>query len=457
MARSAFKFQAVGQGLFVTAYLECAGLDPLRLVYDCGASGSEGRLQDAIYEYRQECVDLDLLVLSHLHDDHVSGVPQLLEGRTCRAVILPYLSPIARLAAAAASESLDPDYLALAADPVSFFLGGEPPRAQRVVFVVDGGSGPERSDPEFDPDDVNGPVTGPDQDRARSVAHQIAGQLDRLSRPASEVGGDVAADAADTSGKVAVLADTEDCHFIRCWRFRFFVRDPLRPRGGKPSDRAKAAWSAFETAARAALGITSGPVTRLAILDAIRDPARLQVLRRAYRTLGDLNTNGLALWAGRRRQTLGNTSVSEGVSPFLSAAGREIDLWIGRESRSGRSWRQILPYPVPMQNRGTGILLTGDISFAAVGGDLLSHFTSEWSSTGVVQAPHHGSRHSWDPVLFREVGQRAQSPVLWPVNASLNSRYGHPHAAVLCQLESDWRSVAIPNHEHAAPEFHITG
>lgn len=186
MPRARFLFEPVGQGLFAHGRLACPGLAAMRLVFDCGTSGFQGRLHDAIAEYRAEFSGPDVLVLSHLHDDHVSGVARLLEDHTCEAVILPYLSPVARAAAVAASESTDANFLALAANPQAFFLEGNPPRARRVVFVSDGGGeGPPDGDsgagePDGPWDDAEEP-----QDRGRmlSVLRKAIDGMGRTTGP----------------------------------------------------------------------------------------------------------------------------------------------------------------------------------------------------------------------------------------------------------------------------------
>ena len=68
----------VGQGLF-TQFDVYAGDATFRVVYDCGSftSGRGSPLDGAIRLLRDR--PIDLLIISHFHYDHISGVPKLLD------------------------------------------------------------------------------------------------------------------------------------------------------------------------------------------------------------------------------------------------------------------------------------------------------------------------------------------------------------------------------------------
>jgi len=95
----------VGQGCFHAGTLKW-GKDPQQrfdYVYDCGANKSEPleRAIDAMVE-RLRVEDgspvLDDLYISHLHEDHVNGLDQLLRRVQPHTVFIPYVSVIASLA-----------------------------------------------------------------------------------------------------------------------------------------------------------------------------------------------------------------------------------------------------------------------------------------------------------------------------------------------------------------------
>ncbi|MFA6756050.1 MAG: MBL fold metallo-hydrolase [Bacilli bacterium] len=81
-----FKFYNVGQGLFYFGELD----NNFRFVYDCG--GSKRYVNNAIKNGFTKGKSLDLLVISHLHEDHTNGIDELIKftGKP-KKIILPYL------------------------------------------------------------------------------------------------------------------------------------------------------------------------------------------------------------------------------------------------------------------------------------------------------------------------------------------------------------------------------
>lgn len=452
MPHSYFSFAPCGQGLFVHGALKCPGLAALQVVFDCGTAGHQGRLSDAIHEYQTAFEGPEVLVLSHLHDDHVSGVPQLLRDHQCEAIILPYLTPLARAAAIAASESDDPSYVNLVADPVGYFTGGDRPRARRIILVAEGGEGDSRLS-DVVPDEPTPPDSGSDPGSRERLIEHLAQVLERAGRKPR---GDDEFAVGASAERVRIMGDEGSCRLTPCWDFRFLVRDPAAGRTAAARNAMPAQWAAFEVAVRAILGVPAGMVISTAALAAgLADPAKIDALRRAYRPLGDLNTNGLTLWIGRRQNRLGTTTLVEAGSSFLGAGNSMPSIWIGGSS-AGKAWRDIIGGPGHLQNRGSGILLTADNSFEKNGQAILDHFSRELPSTGVVQVPHHGSRLSWNAGIFRAVSDAVVSPCFWPLNAGLLNRYGHPHQSVTEALEASPGAIVAANHEHAALHINIS-
>ena len=87
-----FVFQPVGQGLFYTGSLSGGRY---RFVYDCGTASSQRFLTDALDRFlpsgRRETVDL--VVISHMHADHMSGLADLFSRAYVKKLVLPYLGP----------------------------------------------------------------------------------------------------------------------------------------------------------------------------------------------------------------------------------------------------------------------------------------------------------------------------------------------------------------------------
>jgi len=137
----------VGQGLFTSTQLRI-GRSSFRVVYDCGVAGRQNSVEKYITLFQDSTIDL--LVLSHLHLDHVSGVSRLADvARKIKAVWLPYIAPKLRLlcAVAAAAQAEEAgmapsdytDSLRLIANPRGWF-------EDQGVDRIDEIGGPDRSD-----------------------------------------------------------------------------------------------------------------------------------------------------------------------------------------------------------------------------------------------------------------------------------------------------------------------
>ncbi len=84
-------FHAVGQGAFYSEELRHDDGERLfRMVYDCGSSTLKDKKMQikATADLRND-TDVDLLIVSHFHQDHINGIPALNPKR----VLIPYLSP----------------------------------------------------------------------------------------------------------------------------------------------------------------------------------------------------------------------------------------------------------------------------------------------------------------------------------------------------------------------------
>ena len=79
----------VGQGGLFSGYIGSEN-KKFRFVYDCG--GTKSLLKREIEKMKEDGEHIDMLFISHLHNDHVNGVEYLLESFKVRTVVLPYLS-----------------------------------------------------------------------------------------------------------------------------------------------------------------------------------------------------------------------------------------------------------------------------------------------------------------------------------------------------------------------------
>ncbi|GAO01447.1 MBL fold metallo-hydrolase [Anaeromyxobacter sp. PSR-1] len=143
----------VGQGGFHTCGIRVDG-DEFRYVYDCGSVQLRA-LSREVDAYSQEMgrgQNIDVLALSHLDNDHVNGVEQLLASHDAETVVVPYLHPWDRLllvAQACAAGTLTESYFALLANPARWFTDRG---TSNVVFVLP--AGPDGPSPVRVPENI---------------------------------------------------------------------------------------------------------------------------------------------------------------------------------------------------------------------------------------------------------------------------------------------------------------
>lgn len=97
-----FRFHNVGQGLFYSGLLnkkDSKSHDVFSFVYDCGTDSAPFYLKQEIQSFKLLLPStgipnekrLDMLIISHLHDDHVNGLEYLLDGVKVDTVVMPYI------------------------------------------------------------------------------------------------------------------------------------------------------------------------------------------------------------------------------------------------------------------------------------------------------------------------------------------------------------------------------
>ena len=88
------KFHPIGQGLFYSSSLYLNDSISASVIFDCGSENIE-LIKKGIKGYSSS--NIDVLIISHLHFDHISGLDFLLKNRKVNTVVLPYLIPKERI------------------------------------------------------------------------------------------------------------------------------------------------------------------------------------------------------------------------------------------------------------------------------------------------------------------------------------------------------------------------
>lgn len=182
-----FRFHSVGQGLFYSGIIRPEDPNPNNsfcFVYDCGSLSNKRFLKNEIDDLvallptikednsKKEKRKLNLLVVSHLHEDHVNGLAHLLQNVQVDTVLIPYYSEAQRVLAVLDSIDEDEhpsssaesgfqglDYISFIANPVSWF---QRKGVKRIILLgSEENSENAKFQYQFDRDDEGRPIINP--------------------------------------------------------------------------------------------------------------------------------------------------------------------------------------------------------------------------------------------------------------------------------------------------------
>lgn len=128
----------VGRGGLFSGYVE-TGHRSLRWIYDCGSFNKQNELISEINKVRYSG-DVDILFISHLDNDHVSGIDELLQqfnnvGRPIKTVMLPYLDDdisLGIMAKSGANAPLSSSFIQMNQDTRDWFISRG---VKRIIYV----------------------------------------------------------------------------------------------------------------------------------------------------------------------------------------------------------------------------------------------------------------------------------------------------------------------------------
>ena len=329
-----FIFHNAGQGLFYSGKI-----DGFEFVYDCGSNRKQ-HLADIVLDYKHTLSNgkLNLLVLSHLHEDHVSGLYMLFYRNpktSVERVILPYLSPMERLILAIGAHAPDTGnwYYDLLSDPVQFFI-------ERGVRQITYLGGSERDQKTENPENSDKPDKRDNEQSDRFIdklkdsfaLRKII--LDNEPHLRQFLTGKLQTKSHD--GALIITANSI------YWQFRFFnytVRqETLLP---------------FSECIKS---IINGEK----LSEIITNQQKRERLRGCYKSLHKTDFNNTSLLV------LHGPLPNQGVMPLKRQAQ----------------------------------LLTGDINFKQHISEISRHFGSSLSDVSFCLIPHHGSKRNWDRAIL---------------------------------------------------------
>ena len=401
--RAVHRFFPVGQGLFAAGSVEFwpparrrrrnidtggppkpAPAGPYRWVYDCGTSSGRNLVTNAISDLKRDCKGqkIDLLTLSHFHNDHISGAVELLGAIGAKTVMLPWAPLWHRLLIGFEQGlSADDPQMLFYTDPVQYLIQEAGDGFEQVLFVMpsDGEGPPFSAEPAAVPE--------PPEDE---------GDPDKPSRPGEPVSyGDLEGAYGDLDHRVRKLRSGEAIAVHEVWEFLPY-NDPTTA----PDDP-----FGFATKVEAYRG---------ALLNGTEDERQnaLDALRTLFEaTFGfgaKMNNVSMMLYGGA-------------VGPWAGQRICNCECLIQRIIGTCGCWKE-------HETRGS-ILLTGDGNLKSAGKwySLEQYLDARRASrTSVFQVAHHGARSNWHDGLAAVAAPKTSIFSSDPRNS-----YGHPHAEVL--------------------------
>lgn len=411
-----FHFQKVGQGLFYTGKI-----DTFHFVYDCG-SRQKKSLFESIDSYKNKLNggEIDLLVISHFHCDHVSGLDHLFQNFEVTDVIIPYFAPIERLILALRRGDIPKWYSRwyynFLADPVSYFLDKE---VRRIIIVGRGWRKGQKRDSGKDfkkntkessekiRKEFEIPPLGEEMPAEKMPENQDLREIIMSNDPSWQ---------KPMKENRLFVKDHNGVVSLSSWLFRFF--------NYKPEERNLAEFRSCVT------GMGVSAVDPISVKNAITDESKRETLKDCYGILfKDLNNTSLVLYHG---------PIGKNRSDF-TVDGEHMTLLPGGMGQSRLLSDSALGH-IAVENR-MGQLLTGDIDLNHDYVQINAHYSGLLQKTSACQVPHHGSKRTWNSKIMDDLENCSH----WIVSSGTSDQLGHPHFDVCHDISSRCRGLYLCN------------
>lgn len=421
--RVVHQFYPVGQGLFVSGSVELwpppprrhrsidvpgqsqpTPLGPYRWVYDCGSSTAKRLVTNGIGKVKADCGDerIDLLTLSHFHNDHISGVVELLKVVGAKTLMLPW-APLWHRLLIGFEQGLqaNDDEILFFVDPVTYLTQVAGGRFDRILFVMPS----EDEGPPFATDPIFPPPTPEEpEDRRKDDGPGVGASPYELDLSTNH-----------DPWPVKKLQPGSSIAIYGIWEFV-----PYNDPATRPHDP---------------LGFASiVEEHRKALLDG-DDDARQDALR-------DLRQHYEAIFGRASQNDVSLMLYGGAIGPWRGQRVCECDCLYYRMIGVCGCWKE-------HEKRGA-ILLTGDgnLSTAQKWGSLERFLDARRARrTSVLQVAHHGARANWHDGLAS-----LASPIASIFSSDPRHNYGHPHAEVLRDF---WPYRAVQVDQHSGFIVHI--
>ena len=403
--RVTHKFFPVGQGLFAVGSIDIGLKPPYRWIYDCGSSNANCLVTKAITDLKNDWGDskIDLLTISHFHEDHISGVIELLNTIDTKTVMLPWV-PLWQRLLIGFDKGLQSDdaEVQFYIDPLQYLIQEAGDGFEQVLFVM--------------PSEGEGPTFSIEPTTARESPEDLE-DPDKQFVPGESVSCDYLDLKNDHSQRrLRALQVGRTISLFGVWEFIPYNDPETRP-FDLTDFKAKVKHHRQEL-------LNGSDFERETAFEYLKN-----LYKKKYPPHTAMNNVSLMLYGGT------------------------IDRWRGHYHCEHRL-DYLFNYCECWQEHETmaSILLTGD-------GNLSND--SKWNTleqyldfrraiqTSVFQVPHHGARANWYDGLAA-----AASPILSVFSSDPNHRNGHPHAEVRRDF-SKHRTIQVDRHSNFSLEIYL--
>ncbi len=381
-----FKFHPVGQGLFYTG-----AINKIQFVFDLG-SEKISLINKRIDEYFNNRSHIHLLIISHLHFDHVSGLKQLKDrGIKVDKVILPYLYPIERLIIYSSS----PDrswYIDFLENPTEYLSV----MAKEIIYI-------RRDDIDLYSDDIEGfPEKPISPENEENKVHLILSNCD--DKTLNQI---KKFDSKIFNKKVSIFSDKGFISIGSLWKFKLF-NYPL------PGYK-------LELFRRQIKKLLQKDF--LEFRSVVSENVREHLVKIYENLSKNLNITSLAIYHG----------------PFNKSACW-MSSYNSNLSEIEASHHEMIH---SHKNASIGTLLLGDIkvNYVKKSSKLFKHFNSDLENIRLVQLSHHGAENGWHRHLLSQL-PNARSYIF---SYGIKNKYGHPSWKVLKEILDVGRNIYSVN------------
>lgn len=424
------KFHAVGQGLFYSSSLSKDNVTA-NIVFDCGSDKIDF-INREVTAYKLEVKEIDLLILSHLHYDHVSGLDELLKDMKVKTVVLPYLNKYERILLQIENGTKSQWYSSFLNNPYNWLSENE----NITNIVVINGNGEQNNDNNieeisFQDFDSDGPF---------SIGNKLTKPTDTKQNISEDMqfGSKVSFCKAQGYIQIANL-------YFKFFNYQINVTQHKK----------------FETAIKK-LGIKD---TKSA-LDILKDATKRKNLEKAYEQIEkyDLNKTSLVAYQGfifpKNKDHISFKVSNNCIShPMLFGmcccddcfADGHFHGYISKH----RCRYDLHCHCICHKNCKNilGTLLLGDIKLdykTKRKDEFFKCFKSSLKTVRLVQLSHHGANNGWNDKLTSEI----PSSCVYVASHALKNKYAHPHKEVLIKLARNQRKyISVTEYDEYFLEF----